>query len=180
MFQSLVYGYAVSWDLLVKDVPKEKHHDIEYIVNQVDWEGNTDPHFKEHHYLEPIPVADTASEGYVDKWVVYGKFHGRQRFTAKELTVNPGAKLTLKERGAFGLIITEGEGRIGKFGVHSPSMIRFGEMTEDELFVSHEAAVQGVAIENTSKHEPLVALRYFGPDTNPDAPEVGDYKKQKM
>jgi hypothetical protein len=56
-------------------------------------------------------------------------------------------------------------------------MIRFGEMTEDELFVSHEAAVQGVAIENTSKQEPLVVLRYFGPDTNPEAPEVGDYKK---
>ena len=41
----------------------------------------------------------------------------------------------------------------------------------------HEVAVQGVAIENASKHEPLVVLRYFGPDTNPDAPEVGEYKK---
>ena len=56
-------------------------------------------------------------------------------------------------------------------------MIRFGEMTEDELFVSYEAALQGVACENTSKQEPLVLLRYFGPDTNPDAPEVGDYNK---
>jgi hypothetical protein len=34
--------------------------------------------------------------------------------------------------------------------------------------------VQGVAIENASKHEPLVVLRYFGPDTNPEAPEVGE------
>jgi hypothetical protein len=50
-------------------------------------------------------------------------------------------------------------------------------MTEDEFFVSHEAAVQGVVCENTSKREPLVVLRYFGPDTNPDAPEVGDYRK---
>ena len=91
--------------------------------------------------------------------------------------MKPGAKLVLKDKGAFGLIITQGEGRIGKFPVHCPSMIRFGEMTEDELFVSHEAAVQGVAIENISKQEPLVVLRYFGPDTNPDAPEVGDYKK---
>ena len=30
--------------------------------------------------------------------------------------------------------------------------------------------------ENHSKRDPFVALRYFGPDTNPDAPEVGDYK----
>ena len=109
--------------------------------------------------------------------MVYGKFSGRQRFTAKELTLKPGARLVLKDKGASGLIITQGEGRIGKFPVHCPSMIRFGEMTEDELFISHEAAVQGVAIENISKQEPLVVLRYFGPDTNPDAPEVGDYKK---
>jgi hypothetical protein len=177
MFQSLVYGSPISWDLLVKDVPKEKHHDLDFIVDLIDWEGNTDPLFKEHHYLEPIPVDDTTSEGYQDKWVVYGKFGGRQRFSAKELTLAAGAKLTLKEHGAYGLIITQGAGRIGKFAVHSPSMIRFGEMTEDELFVSHEAAVQGVAIENTSKQEPLVVLRYFGPDTNPEAPEVGDYKK---
>ena len=177
MFQSLVCGSYIPWDLLVKDVPKEKQHDLDFIVDLIDWEGNTDPYFKDHHYLEPIPVADTASEGYLDKWVVYGKFSGRQRFTAKELTVKPGAKLVLKDKGAFGLIITQGEGRIGKFPVHCPSMIRFGEMTEDELFVSHEAAVQGVAIENMSKQEPLVVLRYFGPDTNPDAPEVGDYKK---
>jgi len=177
MFQSLVCGSYIPWDLLVKDVPKEKQHDLDFIVDLIDWEGNTDPYFKDHHYLEPIPVADTASEGYLDKWVVYGKFSGRQRFTAKELTLKPGAKLVLKDKGTFGLIITQGEGRIGKFPVHCPSMIRFGEMTEDELFVSHEAAVQGVAIENISKQEPLVVLRYFGPDTNPDAPEVGDYKK---
>jgi hypothetical protein len=177
MFQSLVYGTPISWDLLVKDVPKEKHHDLEFIVNQIDWEANTDPHFKEHHYLAPIPVADSASEGYQDKWVVYGKFSGRQRFTAKELTLNPGVKITLKDKGAFGLITTQGAGRIGRFSVHCPSMIGFGEMTEDELFVSHEAAVQGVAFENTSRHEPLVVLRYFGPDTNPDAPEVGDSGK---
>jgi hypothetical protein len=173
MFQSLVYGYPVPWSLLVKDVPPAKHHDIEFIVNQIDWEANTRANFKEHHFCAPIPVAASASEGYQDKWVVYGNFSGRQLFTAKELTVNPGVKLTLKEKGAYGLLITQGTGRFGKFSVHSPSMIRFGEMTEDEYFVSHEAAVHGIAVENTSRHEPLVLLRYFGPDTNPEAPEPG-------
>jgi hypothetical protein len=59
-------------------------------------------------------------------------------------------------------------------------MIRFGELTEDEVFVSYEAAVAGVSIENSSKEEPLVLLRYFGPDANLDAPEVGDHKKFKQ
>lgn len=85
----------------------------------------------------------------------------------------------MKEHGAFGLIVTQGEGRVGTFRVHCPSMIRFGELTEDELFVSYEAAVQGIACENTSKQEPLVLLRYFGPDTNPDMPEVGDSKSHR-
>jgi hypothetical protein len=34
-----------------------------------------------------------------------------------------------------------------------------------------------VLFENTGS-EPLVTLRYFGPDTNPDAPKVGDYKRR--
>ena len=55
-------------------------------------------------------------------------------------------------------------------------MIRFGEMTEDEVFVSAKAAAQGVTVENTGT-EPLVSLRYFGPDAQPGAPNVGDHKK---
>jgi len=172
MYQSMVEGRPIPWELLVKDIPQEKHHDLDFLVSVIDWEANTDPHFKDHHYLVPTPVADTVSEGYLDKWVVYGNFNGRQLFSAKELAVQPRAKCVLREQGAFGLIVTQGEGRIGKMPVHCPTMIHYGEMTEDELFVSYEAATAGVPVENTSKEEPLVVLRYFGPDANPDAPKV--------
>ena len=47
-------------------------------------------------------------------------------------------------------------------------MIRFGEMTEDELFVTAETAAAGVRIENHSATDPLVMLKHFGPG----APEV--------
>ena len=109
MYQSMVEGRAVPWELLVKDVPKEKHHDLDYLVDALDWEGNVNPNFKDHHYLEPIPVADTAKEGYVDRWIVYGKVDGKQLFTAKELTVEPGVKCTIKDNGAYGLIAVQGE-----------------------------------------------------------------------
>jgi len=56
-------------------------------------------------------------------------------------------------------------------------MIRFGEMTEDEVFVTARRAAEGVTFENTGS-EPLVGLRYFGPDASPDAPSVGDYRKK--
>lgn len=177
MYQSMVEGRCVSWDLLVKDVPKSKHHDLDYLVEQLDWQRNTDTHFKDHHYLEPIPAARSESEGWIDRWIVYGTVRGKQLFTAKELTLQPGVKCAIQDGGAYGLIAVQGSGRIGTMRLDTPAMIRFGEPTEDEVFVSHEAAVQGVTFENTGS-EPLVTLRYFGPDACPDAPEVGDYKKK--
>ena len=46
MYQSLVEGRDVPWALLVKDVPEEKHHDLDFIVEQLDWEKNVDKHMK--------------------------------------------------------------------------------------------------------------------------------------
>ena len=40
MYQSLVEGRPVPWSLLVKDVPPEKHKDLDYLVEQLDWDGN--------------------------------------------------------------------------------------------------------------------------------------------
>ncbi len=177
MYQSMVEGRPVPWSLLVKDMPKDKYQDLDYLVEQLDWEANVNPNFKDTHYLEPIAVADTATEGYVDRWIVYGKVNGEQLFSAKELTVDPGVKVTIKDNGAYGLITVQGSGRIGKMSLQTPAMIRFGELTEDEVFVTHDAARQGVVFENTGR-EPLVTLRYFGPHTNPDAPNVGDHKRK--
>jgi len=173
MYQSLVEGREVPWSLLVKDMPKEKHRDLDFIVEQLDWEANVDPDFKKNHYLEPVAIGDTAAQGFVDRWIVYGQVHGEQHFTAKELTIEPGTKCTIKDKGAYGLIVVAGEGRMNKLRLNCPKMIRFHELTEDEVFCTESAAKAGVTFENTSATEPLVALRYFGPEVNPDAPNVG-------
>lgn len=172
MYQSLVEGRPVPRSLLTKDFPEDKHDDLEYLVDALDWEANTNPNFKASHYLEPIPVADTESEGWVDRWVVYGRINGEQLFTAKELTVQPGCKCVIRDGGAYGWITVQGQGRIGKLRLQTPAMIRFGEMTEDEVFVTARAAKDGVVVENTGT-EPLVSLRYFGPNAQPDAPDIG-------
>jgi hypothetical protein len=178
MFQSMVDGRLVERSLLVQDVPKEKHEDLDFLVDLVDWERNTDSEFKKKHFIEPIPVSDSESEGYVDKWVVYGTIGGQQRFSAKELTVMPGARCTIRDSGAYGLIVTQGHGSIGKTSLDCPSLIRFGQMTEDEVFVSFAAATEGVTFENPSPTDPLVTLRYFGPDVHSDMPEVGDHSRR--
>ncbi len=136
MFQSMVEGRPVPRSLLTQDVPEEIHGDLDYITDLVDWDANVDPDFKTHHYIEPIAVADSQSEGYVDRWIVYGTIKGEQKFSARELTVAPGAKCTIKDAGAYGLIVTQGHGKIGKLDLDCPSLIRFGQMTQDEVFVS--------------------------------------------
>lgn len=176
MYQSMVEGRVVPWSLLVKDMPLEKHNDLDFIIGQLDWEANVNPRFKEAHFLEPIPVADTLSSGYQDKWIVYGKVKGKELFSAKELTLMPGAKATIKDNGAYGIVAVQGFGKIGNHPLRTPAMIRFGELTEDEYFVSNDAAKSGVVFENLGE-EPLVTLRYFGPDVNPGSPAIGSTRR---
>jgi hypothetical protein len=176
MFQSLVEGREVPWSLLVKDMPAEKHQDLDFIVGQLDWERNVDTHFKEHNYLEPIVDGERSGDGYTDRWIVYGTIDGQQLFSSKELSLEPGANCTLREPGASGWITVQGCGRIGRLEIQTPAMIRFGADTEDEVFITHEAAARGVRVENTGS-EPLVGLRYFGPETHKKLPKLGDYRK---
>ena len=92
--------------------------------------------------------------------------------------MEPGAKCVVKDPGASGWITVQGKGRIGKLNLQTPALIRFGQETEDEVFISYEAATEGYTVENTGS-EPLVGLRYFGPDTHKKVPSVGDYRKKR-
>jgi hypothetical protein len=176
MYQSMVEGRYVPRGLLTKDFPPEKHNDNAYMVDALDWEANVNPNFKDSHYLEPFTASQ--GDGFVDRWIVYGQVNGEELFSAKELTVNPGGKATIKDAGAYGLIAVQGCGTIGGHKLQTPAMIRFGELTEDEYFVTYDAARAGVTFVNTGT-EPLVALRYFGPDVHGGAlPKVGAHKKK--
>ena len=169
MFQSLVEGRSVPWSLLVKDIPPDKHEDLDFIIGQLDWDRNVDTHFKEHHFLTPVTDTEVSTNGVTDRWVVYGHVAGKQLFSAKELTLMPGARHELRDPGASGWISVQGSGRLGNLALETPTLIRFGENTADEVFISFEAAQQGVVVENTGQ-EPLVGLRYFGPDAQPQMP----------
>jgi hypothetical protein len=162
MFQSEVEGRIVSWDLLTKDVPEGHKKDLDYLISMLDWDANVNPDFAKSNKTHPTPVrpiAETESEGYRELWVTYGTKY----YSAKELTVLPGRAVTIKDAAAFGLILTQGYGTFGKTPVSTPSMIRFGELTEDELFVTADAAKAGIKIENLSTTDPLVILKHFGP-----------------
>ncbi|WP_263417910.1 cupin domain-containing protein [Terriglobus albidus] len=174
MFQSEVDGRLVDWSLLVKDVPADKQHDLDYLIAMLDWDANVNPEFGKSNKCFPTPVkpfAETEKLGYREVWITYGTGF----YSAKELTVLPGQKVTITDAEAYGCIVVQGHGSLGKQPVSAPTMIRFGQLTEDEYFITKTAANQGVVVENKSISDPLVILKHFGPG-NPDAEPL---KKKK-
>jgi hypothetical protein len=167
MFQSEVDGRIVPWELMTKDVPRAHHHDLDYLVEMLDWDANVNPEFTRSNRVFPCPVrpfAETEADGYREQWICYGTGY----YSAKELTILPKRAAVIKDAAAYGLIVVQGHGTIAKLSVSAPTMIRYGQMTEDELFVSEVAARAGVRVENRSETDPLVVLKHFGPG-NPDA-----------
>ena len=162
MFQSLVNEVPIEWDLLVKNVPTAQHHDLDYIVNMIDWELNLDPDFAKHRFMAPKPVRpmdEMTAAGLVDKWIAYRS----SAFCAKETVILPGRTVTLTDQGAYGLIVLQGHGTFGGQPIESPAIIRFGQLTHDEYFVTEAAAKRGVVVVNPSTTDPIVILRHFGP-----------------
>lgn len=170
MFESLPSGKPIDRALLARNVPADKKDDLDYLIDTLDWEKNTAPDFKKRFFLPPVPINNDIPDKYQEKWIVYGKVDGKEVFSAKELTVYSGAKVTIKDTGAYGLITLQGHGKLNDVSIESPTMIRFGNITRDEFFVPYPAATKGVTVENTG-YEPLVILKFFGPDCNPYMPD---------
>ena len=163
MFQSLVSEVPIDWSLLVKNVPSELSHDLDYIVSMIDWENNTRPDFKDAYFREPVPVCpldEMTSTGYIEKWIVYGNAY----IAAKELTVLPGRTVTIRDSGPYGMIMLQGHGTMGVWPIETPTLLRFGQLSNDEYFVSCQAAAEGVKISNPSQTDPIVMLKHFGPN----------------
>ena len=166
MYQSLVDDQIISEDLLWKNTPEDKIGDFDWLMDVIDWDLNVDPNFMEHRFMRPVSekteeeVADT---GFDDKWVCYKC----NMVSGKELTVLPGREVLVKDGGAYGLIMMQGHGTINGLPIDTPTLIRYGQLTTDEYFVSEEVAKQGVVIKNESATDSIVMLKHFGPE-NPD------------
>ncbi len=166
MYQSLVNEAIIDEELLWKGLPEDQRGNYDGLMDIIDWDLNVDPNMMQNRFMAPIPVKDEAemeAEGYSEKWICYKS----EAFSAKELTVFPGQKVLIKDAAAYGLIMMQGYGKLNDWTIETPSLIRYGQLTYDEYFVSEEAAVNGVWVENHSKVDPIVMLKHFGPN-NPD------------
>ncbi|WP_194972393.1 cupin domain-containing protein [Aquiflexum lacus] len=166
MYQSLVNEAIIPEELLWNGTPKDRIGDFDLLVEVIDWELNTNPNILETRFMLPKPVSELEnmkSNGYIENWICYLSHD----YSAKELTVFPGQTVTINDNAAYGLIMMQGHGKMGVWDIETPALIRYGQLTHDEYFVSEKAASAGVKITNHSKTDPIVMLKHFGP-RNPD------------
>ena len=162
MFEGLIGDRPSPWRCVIKDVPAEHQSDLDYIVEMIDWETNLDPAFLAENTLDPIPARDAGEmrgQGFVENKVVYGQ----EDFATNEIRLSPRAAATLVDPYPYGLLAVAGHGQVGGVTIESPTIIRFGAPSGDEVFVSHAAAREGVTVTNRSPVTELVLLKTFRP-----------------
>lgn len=155
VYENIVDGEIYNREFLVENLPEEEKSGVNHVMNLLDWEKNVDPDYRAHYFRPPVVIED--NEGYTEKWIVYGNPY----IAAKELTVKPGQTVVIRDETAYGCILTQGYGSIQGTPCATAGMLRFGQMSEDEFFVSGPRAKDGVRIENHSSCEPLVMLKHF-------------------
>ena len=166
VLENCVAGEVNSPDMLYKGCP-EGEKNVDEVFALLDWEKNVDPSYKKHYFRPPVTEAET--EQYTQNWIAYANPY----VAAKELTVNPGQTVTVTDGAAYGCIVVQGHGRFGVYDAEAPTLLRFGQQSSDEFFVSEKAATDGVTVTNASKVEPLVILKHFGPNV-PGMPQLQD------
>ncbi len=162
MCESWSNNREVPEELLWKDVPAEHHGDYEFILDLLDWQKNTATDFVAQRFMRPWETQASAADGddgYTERWIVYRS----PAFSAKELTVQPGRTVTVTDTDAYGAIVVQGGGTIGRHDTAAATLLRYGQLSQDEFFVSHRAATAGVVITNRSATDDLVMLKHFGP-----------------
>jgi hypothetical protein len=164
--ENVTAGEVYPYEFLVENCPEDKKRDMDYVASLMDWEKNVDPHYKKHYFRPPV-LCKHSNEQYVEKWIAYANDY----IGAKELTVMPGQTVTVKDEVAYGCIIIQGHGKFGVYDAEAAIMLRFGQLSADEYFVSEEAAKEGVVITNESLWEPMVVLKHFAPN-HPDMPKT--------
>jgi hypothetical protein len=161
MCESWSNNREVPVDLLWKDVPEEHVGDFDFIIDLLDWQRNTDPNFVTNRFMAPYETEWSRASGdqVVERWIVYLSVAA----SAKELSVRPGASVTVTDTDSYGLIVVQGHGSIGSHEVEAATTICFGELSNDEFFVSEAAARAGVTVVNRSDSQALIMLKHFGP-----------------
>ncbi|MEW6651967.1 MAG: hypothetical protein AB1394_00710 [Bacteroidota bacterium] len=164
MMQAKCGAKMINKQLLFKDVRKEDRQALgeKIILEMINWEISGDPYFYENRHTPPVLISD--SEMANEYWI----FYNTTKFSGKKLVIKPGRKILSEENGVYNILVWNGK---GEFAGHS---IQAGNFYEDELIITHNAAIRGVEIVNNGNVD-LIIYKFFGPDINDDVPFLKKY-----
>lgn len=164
VFENVTAREVNPYDFLVENCPPERQRDLDYLMSLLDWDKNVDPNYRKTYFRPPVIASQ--DENHVEKWIAYGNDY----IAAKELTVFPGRSYVDRDETAYGCIFIQGHGGFGPYEAETPTLLRFGQTSQDEYFVGAGAAQEGVQLVNPSQTEPLVLLKHF-PACHPQVPK---------
>jgi hypothetical protein len=130
------------------------------VLDWIDWDLNLMADFHTSYHLDPR-VIDGGEAGAEEAWL----FWGGDKFAAKRLRLQPGARVSRQEAGAYSLFVWRGSVAVGGVALEG------GRPGHDELLVTADRAARGVDIVATGG-EPVELISFFGPDLAPDAPRI--------
>ena len=162
VYENITDGEIYGREFLDENLPEEDKGSVEKVMGLLDWDKNVDPDYRKHYFREPIVIEDNID--YTEKWIVYGNPY----IAAKELSVKPGRTAVIKDPTAYGCILVQGWGQIQGHDCATATQLRFGQLSQDEFFVSADRARDGLTVTNRSNCEPLVMLKHF--PHNPGVP----------
>ena len=155
VYENMVENEVYPYEMLSENCPEDKKDDPDYILSLMDWDKNIDPDYRKHYFRPPLPC--TADEQHAENWIAYGNPY----IAAKELTVYPGCEVVIQDATPYGCILVQGHGTLNEVPAESAGMLRYGQMSDDEFFISFDAAQKGLRVRNLSRNEPLVMLKHF-------------------
>ncbi len=156
IMENVTMGEVNPPHLLTDCQPPEEKGDVEALFAQIDWEESTRVDYKKKYFRPPVPLPETQN-GLHEKWVAYAN----EWIAAKEVTVTPESKVMLKDEACYCALVVQGHGTFGPFECEAPGILRYGDLSGDEFFISERTAKGGIAVANKSTYEPLVILQNF-------------------
>lgn len=164
VMENVTMGEINDRELLSGCMPQEEKDSVDKIFETIDWEESTRPDYKETYFRRPLE-RENAQEGISEKWVAYAN----EWIAAKEVTIEPGCSAVLRDSACYCALVVQGYGSFASFTCEAPLVLRFGQPSADEFFVSERAAREGIEIQNCSECEPMVILQNFA-NNNKEVP----------
>ena len=170
VYQAKIGDLPVDKELLLRQLPEDEVQKEGELaaLKIIDWEACADPYFYENHHIAPKLIEETRTDGGYEEWIYYNT----TKFSGKRLTLKPGKKFNIREKGVFNIFVWKGSADLDG---HSVQAGDFGlDYCRDELLVTHAKAVEGFTVANTGA-EDLVMFSFFGPEINSDVPMLKKY-----